>query len=417
MNIIQSIRFAKLSMNILLLMGLGFSGCGKKQTSTKEDHTGHSAMNMDSIKNMDELSDTKDKNNMKKMPGMNNMKEMPSVDTSTMNMNNSVTLDDRGRLLIGIETDTVKMQTLHESNNLLGVAQVNENDIKVITSRVKGRIDQLFIRNPGDPVKAGQALYSIYSEELLADQKDYLSTISSVNEFGSQKDLVMRLTKAAREKLKRWDMTDAQVDQLAKNKKTYALMTYSSPASGYLSVLNVSEGQYVEIGSPLFQIASLNSVWVETQVFANEVKYLYDSPEVSIEFAAIPGKMFSAKLEFVTPSLEENKKINLARFRINNESKMVKPGMMAYVQFKREGKSTVVVPKSAVLYGKFRTVWVETAPNMFEFRMVKLGLENKSQVEITEGVNPGDIVVTRGSYLLNSAYIYKSGSGMQGMKM
>ena len=260
-------------------------------------------------------------------------------------------------------------------------------------------------------------MYSIYSEELLADQKDYLSTISSANEFGSQRDLVMRLTKAAREKLKRWDMTDAQVDQLAKNKKTYALMTYSSPASGYLSVLNVSEGQYVEIGSPLFQIASLNSVWVETQVFANEVKYLYDSPEVSIEFAAIPGKMFSAKLEFVTPSLEENKKINLARFRINNESKMVKPGMMAYVQFKREGKSTVVVPKSAVLYGKFRTVWVETAPNMFEFRMVKLGLENKSQVEITEGVNPGDIVVTRGSYLLNSAYIYKSGSGMQGMKM
>lgn len=84
--------------------------------------------------------------------------------------------------------------------------------------------------------------------------------------------------------------------------------------------------------------------------------------------------------------------------------------MMGYVQVKQSEVKTLTVPKSAILSEKMRTVWVQVQPGMFERRMVQTGIENKHEVEITEGIKEGEIIVVSGVYLLNSEFILKKGN-------
>lgn len=90
--------------------------------------------------------------------------------------------------------------------------------------------------------------------------------------------------------------------------------------------------------------------------------------------------------------------------------------MMAYVNIKRNEKKTVVIPKSSILIGNMTTAWVKTGDGMYENRIIELGLQNKKEVEVTSGLSEGELIVTNGAYLLNSALILKKGAGMQGME-
>ena len=125
-----------------------------------------------------------------------------------------------------------------------------------------------------------------------------------------------------------------------------------------------------------------------------------------------------SKNSFENPAIEENSKINLVRFRIDNTDNLIKPGMMARVNIDHDSKQTLVIPKTALLIGRMTMVWVEAMPGMFESGAVKTGIENKEFVEIRSGLKEGERVVTSGAYLLNSEFILKKGANtMGGMKM
>lgn len=90
---------------------------------------------------------------------------------------------------------------------------------------------------------------------------------------------------------------------------------------------------------------------------------------------------------------------------------------MAYVSIKRNEKRALVIPKSSLLIGKMITVWVRTGAGIYENRTIEPGIQNKKETEVLHGLEAGDIVVTNGAFLLNSALILRKGSGMGGMKM
>jgi len=154
-------------------------------------------------------------------------------------------------------------------------------------------------------------------------------------------------------------------------------------------------------------------------VYTNEIKYFNEKTEASISIEAFPQKTFKAKMVFENPAMEENSKINLVRFRIENNDNMIKPGMMARVTINHHPKQTLVIPKRALLIGRMTMVWIEVMPGMFESRTVETGIENKQFVEIISGLKEGERVVTSGAYLLNSEFILKQGANasMGGMKM
>jgi membrane fusion protein, copper/silver efflux system len=323
---------------------------------------------------------------------------------------NMVMLDEEKQVLANVTIDTVKLTTIKTQTTFVGKVSANENKATIITARVKGRIDRLFIRQEGEQIVSGQALYSIYSEELLADQNDYLSAKKQLDKFPAQQTTVNELIQGGRKKLQLWGMTEQQIKALEKNQQASALLTYYSGYSGFITKLLVNEGEYTEIGKPLFQVANLGTVWIEAEVYANEIRYLNEHTEASVKIDALPQKTFKGKIVFENPTLEENSKVNLVRFQIDNDNNLIKPGMMARVTIDYDQKETLVVPKEALLIGRMTMVWIEVEPGMFESRTVETGIENKSFVEILSGVSEGERVVITGAYLLNSEFILKRGA-------
>lgn len=327
-----------------------------------------------------------------------------------------ITLTARDEQYANITIDTVKVKTMAEYTTMLGTTSFDERKVTVVTSRIRGRLDKLFVRNPQEMVSAGQPLYAIYSEELLSYENELLNALQQQAQFTNMKQAMDQLVEAARKKLLLWGLTAEQIAQLEKTGETSPLVTFYSPVSGTLVELDVSEGQYVEIGSPIFRLADLSQLWIEAQMYTAELRWLYEKPIITVEFDAYPNETFTVVPVFDNPSVEADQKISLVRFLISNRSLHLKPGMMAYVSIKRNEKKTMVIPKSSILIGNMITAWIKTGDGMYENRMIELGIQNKKEVEVISGLKEGEIIVTSGAYLLNGALILKKGAGMPGME-
>lgn len=331
---------------------------------------------------------------------------------------NIIELSARDEILANIKIDTVRNKIIYETTNLLGKATVDENRISVVSSRIRGRVDKLFVRSTGEEIKNGEALYSIYSEELLSDESEYLLALKQQSEFSSQKNMVNELVLASKKKLLLLGMRENQIDELEKTKVSSPLITFYSNTSGYLAELNINEGEYVEAGTVFFKIAQSNSVWVEAQVFPYEIKQLNQNPEINIEFEALPNEKFKGKIVLNSPVFEQNSKISFVRIEIQNKNGKVKPGMLASVILKTNEKTELVIPKSAITLGEMPTVWIEKEKGKYEMRKIHTGIQNKSEIEVVHGLDEGERIVTSGAYLINSAYILNYGvNSMAGMKM
>lgn len=173
----------------------------------------------------------------------------------------------------------------------------------------------------------------------------------------------------------------------------------------------MKEGMYVEEGTTLIKISGLKQVWIEAQVYSNEK--MNDNNSFKIYSVTSPDEIYNGSLVFINPSIEEGRKIQLLRIRVDNTKNKLIPGMMVYINPKKNTQPTLSVPKSAVLLEKMKTVWIMTDENTFEQRMVKTGTENKYFVEILSGIKEGEIIVTSGAYLISSEFILKSGAGQR----
>lgn len=336
-----------------------------------------------------------------------------SKEGSAMDM---VTLTERDELYANIKIDTVKQKFIAEYTTLLGTTNFDERKLAIVTARIRGRLDKLFVRNPQQAVTVGQPLYSIYSEELLSYENEFLNALQQQTQFNSMKSVIDQLVESARKKLLLWGLTADQIKELEKTGIASALVTFYSPVAGTLVELPISEGQYVETGTPLFRIADLSQLWIEAQMYTNELKWLYENPSITVELDAFPGESFTAKPVFDNPVVENDQKISIVRFMILNHRLQLKPGMMAYVNIKRNETKTLVIPKSSILVGNMITAWIKTGVGMYENRMIQVGIQNKKEVQVLSGLKEGEQVVTNGSYLLNSALVLKKGAGMPGME-
>lgn len=328
-----------------------------------------------------------------------------------------IRLSKRDELYANILVDTARVRTMAEYSLLMGTAAIDERRVAVITSRIRGRLDRLFLRNPQQAVSKGQALYAIYSEELLADQNELLNALKQQPRFNTMQQVVDQLVQGARKRLLLWGLSRKQIATLEKSGHPSPLVTFYSPVSGTLVELNASEGQYVETSTTLFRIADLSDLWIEAQMYSSELNWLYENPVVTAEFVAYPGETFTLRPVFDNPALESNQKVSLVRFLFTNRSHPIKPGMMAYVNIKRNQKRTLVIPKSSILVGNMTTAWVKIAEGVYESRIIKLGVQNKKEVEVLNGLQEGELIVTSGAFLLNSALVLKKGAGMSGMDM
>jgi len=346
------------------------------------------------------------------------MELTPVKKSSQQKNNNELELSPQQIQLGNIQIDTVHNGTIGSQMILTGTLNFDQTKINSVSARVTGRIERLYYKNIGDYIPKGAKLFDLYSEELNNAKQEYLLALEKRKVLGNSIIDYDQLIESAKNKLLLWGMGEGQIENLSPDNKNTMTAFYSHEA-GYITTLNVQEGQYVSEGESIVELADLSTLWVEAQVYSSEMNQLQQSAKATVILPDIPVQQLEGTIEFVNPEINPESRINLIRIKIPNQNHELKPGMAAYVALKAPQQKTLTLPADAVLQdGKMAMVWVQTSQNKFTSKMVETGLESNGSIEIKSGLKEGEEVVTNGAYLLQSEYIFRKGaSPMAGMDM
>lgn len=332
---------------------------------------------------------------------------VPFDKTSTSNF---LTLSVPQLALANVTTDTITTGSFSSFKQLNGRLTVDPSQTEFISSRVAGRIEALYVKQTGVPVKKGQPLYKIYAEQLAALQQEFLVAIAQEAQFPEDKKF-QQLAEASRQKLLLYSQTEAQIQQLKSQKQTSPYVTYSAPTDAVVAELLVTEGQYVAEGSSIMNLEAYHTIWVEADVYPAEAGLVKKGSAVSVTVAGYENEPQKMQIEFIAPALQAGSQLLTIRGSIPNLHNQLRAGMQAVVELPVANTSkAITLPVDAVIHEAGGAhIWVETGIGKFEPKMVETGAENFNRVEILTGVKEGDVVVVSGAYLLYSEYILKKG--------
>jgi Cu(I)/Ag(I) efflux system membrane fusion protein len=321
--------------------------------------------------------------------------------------------------LADIQTDTVREENTGLEKTLTGTVTTDETKTEELGARIAGRVQQLFVRSIGEKISVGQPVYSIFSEDLQEAEKEYLLARQQQKVLYNPDVDYQQLISTAENKLQLWGLTPAQIRGLAASGKVSATTIIFSKIGGTVSDINVHEGDYVTEGMSVLKTQAMNSLWVEAQLYSSETGNHKENDRVTVAFPDLNGQVIQGKVEFINPELSDASKVNLIRISIPNPQGIIRPGMLAYISIGTGSSRSLAIPASAILTnGQGSKVWVKNTDGSFSPKMVTVGSGNGNYLPLTSGLNPGDVVVTNGAYLLNSESIFKNGNeNMAGMKM
>jgi len=338
--------------------------------------------------------------------------ELTAVKKNKGENKDEIQLSEQQIQLGNIQTDTIRNGTIGDQLVLTATLNFDQMKASSVSSRVMGRIEKLYYKNLGDFVKRGAALYDLYSEELNNAKQEFLLAVEQKKTFSTETAIDFnQLLRSARNKLLLWGMSEVQIQELTDNKKATPVTTFYSTAGGYITQLDIREGDYVMEGGTIVKLVDLSTLWAEAQVYTSQLAEINNNSIATVQLPGFEGKEIKGRIEFVNPEINPDTRINLIRVSIPNNGNQLKPGMPAYVLLKSPQRKTMTLPIDAVIRdGKGATVWVKTGTHSFKNKMVTVGLESDDRIEIKSGLKAGDVVVVTGAYLLQSEYIFKKGA-------
>jgi Cu(I)/Ag(I) efflux system membrane fusion protein len=244
----------------------------------------------------------------------------------------------------GIRTAEVGYAPLMQSLTTVGYVVFDERRMANITAKVPGktRVEKLYVNYTGQDVEVGQTLAELYSPELSQAIQELLAAARRVEHVAPPQTDVARslmadrreMVRASAEKLRRWGITQAQIDEILKNGKTDFTIPILSPIRGHVFKKNVVEGQEVQEGFAMFEVADLHTVWVQAQVYEHQLGLVHEGQAVEATVEAFPGTTFPGKVEFIQPHLDPATRTVEVRFDLDNPGHKLRPGMFATVTLK-----------------------------------------------------------------------------------
>jgi len=337
----------------------------------KRDKPGKSPMGMDLIPVYDEGSDGAD-------AGPGTIKISPDV------VNN-----------LGVRTAVAERKPLHSEIQTVGYVKFDEDQLVHIHARVEGWIEKLNVKAEGDPVNKGQALYEIYSPELVNAQEELVLALDRKNR---------RLIQAARDRLKALQLPKDAIEKLIQNRQVRQTITFFAPQSGVIDNLNVRQGVFIKPGTTIMSIGALDQVWVEAEVFERQASEVAVGVPVTMSLDYMPGKEWRGKVDYVYPTLDSKTRTVKVRMRFENEKDLLKPNMFAQVIIHiKNSANTLVVPTEAVIRtGSANRVVLALGDGRFKSIEVKVGRISERSAEILAGLEEGERIVTSSQFLLDS---------------
>ncbi|OCQ18980.1 efflux transporter periplasmic adaptor subunit [Pseudoalteromonas luteoviolacea] len=296
---------------------------------------------------------------------------------------------------LGVRTALAKATRLQTEITTVGYVGYDEDKLVHIHPRVAGWIDKLYIKSMGQKVEQGQALYELYSPELVNAQKEVLVALKQSDQ---------QLISAARKRLKALKMSPKFIEHLVQTKDVSQTVTFYAPQSGVVENLNIREGFYVQPDTTMMSIGQLQQVWVEAEVFEREAALVKAGLPVTMKLDYLPGKTWQGEVDYVYPSLDAQNRTLRVRLRFSNQDLALKPNMFAQVTIHSDPVDDVItVPKEAVIRtGQQDRVVVVVGNGQFKSIDITIGRVTNEYIEVLSGLNAGDEIVTSAQFLIDS---------------
>ncbi len=297
---------------------------------------------------------------------------------------------------------TQKVEAAHSGTTLrlIGEVVVNEKEERLLTAHFPGRIERLYADFTGRFIGQGERLATLYSPELMQAQQELIQAVST-------KESQPRLYNAARERLKLFNLTEAQINQIEESKQASATTDIYATRSGYLTMRAISEGDYVNTGQTLFAIAGLANVWVELDAYESQLRQIRAGQQAKVELPASPGTALTGQVEFVDPFINPQTRTARVRITLPNPGNLLKPGMLVNATLTGAGEHQLVIPETAVLWtGKRSVVYVKKSQDngfTFEFREIETGPRTAEGYTVRSGLSEGEEIAVSGVFAIDAA--------------
>jgi Cu(I)/Ag(I) efflux system membrane fusion protein len=302
-----------------------------------------------------------------------------------------------------IQTMVVKKAYPDKKIYLLGKVKPDERNIAGLTARFGGRIEKLYVNFTGQHIKKGGKLATIYSPALVTAQKELLEAL----EYRQSNP---GFYKAARNKLKLWDLTDEQIDNIESANEARYYFDVLSPISGTVTMRYVAQGDYVKEGSGLFQIVDLTRIWVMFEAYESDLPWIKTGDHIDFTIQSLPGKKFRGMVTFIDPVIDPETRIARVRVEVRNPEGKLKPEMFAdgvLTSTIAGSKKDLLVPKTSVLWtGKRALVYVKVPGRLqpsFINREIVLGPEAGEYYVVNEGLKEGEEIAVNGVFRIDAA--------------
>jgi len=372
----------------------------KKDNSQQQPTTQAKTEEIDSTKNGDEMSGMQghDHSTM----GVSTKKDNGGESKSTF------TVSPNRQQLIGVKTEPVMIRTLDKEIRTVGMVTLDESKIYNVQTKYTGWIDKVFVDFRWQHVNIGQPLFSIYSPELVTTQEEYLLALKSKNILGDSQfpDIssgANSLLEASRRRLELLDVSSSQIKELERTGKVKTNLTVYSPVKGHVAQKNAFENMFVEPNTTIYKIADHSVVWVQVDIYENEISLVKLGQSAVMTLPSYPGEEYIGDVTFIWPHLDPETRTVKVRLEFPNPDLKFLPEMYANVVLDIPLGERLTVPGSAVLRtGKMDIVFVDKGQGNMEIRRVQLGRRAGGYYEVLRGLSEGEKVVSRANFLIDS---------------
>ncbi len=343
------------------------------------------------------------KNSQQAVPDEGQEEEVPTIE-----------IESDKQQMIGVRTTEVKVRPLVRVIRTVGIVDYDERRLSTVNTKFEGWIERLYVDYSGKYVRKGEPLAEIYSPELVATQQEFINVLKwarqgkteSVKREGMADMLkgdADALVEAAKQRLRLWDISEAQIRKIEETGKPVRTLTVYSPANGYVIQKSALQGMKVTAGEKLFDLADLSTLWIIADVYESELSLIRPGDRAMISLSYFPGKEFSSRIDYVYPAISGQTRTAKVRFEVPNFGGRLKPQMYTNVEAKISLGKKLSIPDNAVIdTGTRQIVYVDKGDGNFEPREVLLGVRAEGMREVLKGLKAGEKVASAATFLIDS---------------
>lgn len=320
----------------------------------------------------------------------------------------TVVLNPATQQLIGVRYAQVRRAPMERTVRTVGLLQMDDTKISRVHVKIAGWIEKVYLDYVGKLIKKGEPLFTLYSPDLVSTEEEYLIARRGENYLGNSPYAEVSagansLLAATRDRLRLWDIDDAQIHKLEETGKAERTLTLYSPINGFVMSRNAFEQTYVTPETELYDISDLSTIWVYVDIYEYEAPYVHVGQPASMQLSYFPGKTYRGLVTYVYPTLDPKTRTIKVRLEFPNPGFELRPNMYADVELKIDYGTQTLLPSEAILNSGAKQVVFVTKPNgYFEPREIKVGDQFDGQTVVLAGLKPGEQVVASGNFLIDS---------------